>query len=60
MVKVIVSPQSGGSAQFTSSPVALTGERGYPKQATVSVTLPGASVGIISALIDSVLPEPNQ
>jgi hypothetical protein len=61
MVKVIVSPQSGGSAQVVSTPpVALIGAVGQPKQATVSVNIPGTGVGIISAQIDSVLPEPNQ
>jgi hypothetical protein len=58
MVKVIVSPQSGGSAQIVSSPVALTGAFQLPRQATVSVNLPSTGVGIISAQIDSVLPVP--
>jgi hypothetical protein len=62
-VKVIVSPQYGAGPRIIlplagSPPIALTGSVWQPKHATVSVTLPDTGVGIISALIDSVVPEP--
>jgi hypothetical protein len=58
MAKVIAGPQYGYGARVISAPVALTGAVGQPKQATIYVTLPATGVGIISALIDSVVPEP--
>ncbi len=58
MAKVLVGPQYGAGDRIISPPVALTGSVGQPKRATVQVNLPPSGVGIISALIDSVVPEP--
>jgi hypothetical protein len=55
--RVIVAPQLGAGAR-TSTPVMLTGTAGQPKRGTArGVTLP-RDVGIISAVIDTVVPEP--
>jgi hypothetical protein len=58
LVQVIIRPQYGYGDRGYLNPVALTGAVGQPKQATIYVTLPATGVGIISALIDSVVPEP--
>lgn len=58
LAKVLVGPQYGAGDRIITPPVALTGPVGQPKRATVLVTLPPSGVGIISALIDSVVPEP--
>jgi len=60
MVKVIASPQYGYGDRVISSAVAMTGLPGPSTRATatVPVTLPPTGVGIISALIDSVVPVP--
>jgi hypothetical protein len=65
LVKVIASPQFGAGDRVISAPTALTGPSpcsadptSQCMQATVAVTLPPTGVGIISALIDSVVAVP--
>jgi hypothetical protein len=55
--RVILAPQLGSGARVITPLVALTGAAGQPKRGTVSVTVPRGT-GIISAVIDSVVPEP--
>jgi len=57
--RVIVAPQYGRGYRFISAPVLLLGSAGQPKIASIEVTLPTRGTGIISAIIDSVVPEPD-
>ncbi len=65
LVKVIASPQFGAGDRVISAPTPLTGPSpcsadptSQCMQATVPVTLPPTGVGVISALIDSVVAVP--
>ncbi|MCC6345055.1 MAG: hypothetical protein IT166_22840 [Bryobacterales bacterium] len=57
--KVMISPQMGWGAAIDAR-ITLTGSAGQPKRGTATVSLPNAagSVGIISAVIPAVTPEP--
>lgn len=57
--EVFTSPQFGSGDRVISGPVTLTGAVGQPKTGSVTMTIPAAGVGTISAVIrGSVIPEP--
>jgi hypothetical protein len=52
---VFIRPQFGTGPSSTAT-LTLTGAVGQPKRGSVNVTLPQSSVGIVSAMIASVVP----